>query len=331
MRRLFWVGVLFSVTAMAAATGYKVVKEIKIGGQPRWDYITADSAARRLYVTNGTRVVVVDLDKGTTVGEIPDTQGVHGVAIADDLGRGFASNGQANTVTIFDTKTLKPIGQPVKTGDNPDGIRYDPVSHRVLTFNGRSKNSTVIDAKTGSVVATIDLKGKPEFPVADGKGKIYDNLEDTNEIVEIDTAKAAVTKRISIKPCDGPSGLAMDTKNRRLFAVCSNRMMMVVDPDAGKVVDSPAIGASSDGVAFDPGTGYAISSNGDGTLTIVQATGGKYAVVENIATEKGARTITIDEKTHNIYLPVAKAAPPQPGQRGTQYVPDSFRVLVVGK
>jgi DNA-binding beta-propeller fold protein YncE len=330
MRKLFGLVLLFSVSAMAA-TGYKIVKEIKIGGEGGWDYLTMDSAARRLYVSHNTKVVVVDVDAAKVVGEITDTQGVHGIAIAPELNKGFTSNGRANTVTVFDLKTLKPIGQPVKTGDNPDGIRYDPVTSRVLTFNGRSKNATVIDAKTGNVVATIDLKGKPEFPVADGKGKIYDNLEDTNEIVEIDTAKAAVTKRISIKPCDGPSGLAMDTKNRRLFAVCSNRMMMVVDPDAGKVLASPAIGASSDGVAFDPGTGFAISSNGDGTLTIVQESGGKYNVVENIGTEKGARTIAIDEKTHNIYLPVSKTAPPQPGQRGTQYIPDSFRVLVVGK
>jgi DNA-binding beta-propeller fold protein YncE len=331
MRKLFWVGLLFSVTAMAAATGYKVVKEIKIGGEGGWDDLTMDSAARRLYVSHNTKVVVVDVDAGKVVGEIPDTQGVHAIAIAPELNKGFTSNGRADTMTIFDLKTLKPIGQPVKTGGNPDGIRYDPVTSRVLTFNARSKNATVVDAKTGNVVATIDLGGKPEFPVADGKGKVYDNLEDTNEIVEIDTAKAAVTKRISIKPCDGPSGLAMDTKNRRLFAVCSNRMMMVVDPDAGKVLASPAIGASSDGVGFDPGTGYAFSSNGDGTLTIVQGNAGKYTVVENIATEKGARTMAVDEKTHNIYLPVSKVAPPQPGQRGTQYIPDSFRVVVVGK
>jgi DNA-binding beta-propeller fold protein YncE len=330
MRKLFGLVLLLSVSAMAA-TGYKIVKEIKIGGEGGWDDLTMDSAARRLYVSHNTKVVVVDVDAGKVVGEIADTQGVHAIAIAPELNKGFTSNGRADTMTIFDLKTLKPIGPPVKTGGNPDGIRYDPVSSRVLTFNARSKNATVVDAKTGKVVATIDLGGKPEFPVADGKGKVYDNLEDTNEIVEIDAAKAAVTKRISIKPCDGPSGLAMDTKNRRLFAVCSNRMMMVVDPDAGKVLASPAIGASSDGVGFDPGTGFAISSNGDGTLTIVQESAGKYNVVENIGTEKGARTMAIDEKNHNIYLPVSKTAPPQPGQRGTQYIPDSFRVLVVGK
>ncbi len=322
---------LVATGAMAAATGYHILKEIKVGGDGGWDYLTMDSAARRLYVSHATHTVVIDVDAGKVVGDIPNTDGVHGIAIAADLNRGFTSNGRANTVTIFDLKTLKPIGAPVKTGDNPDSIRFEPVSSRVLTFNGKSNNSTVIDAKTGNVVGTIPMGGKPEFSVADGKGKVYVNIEDTNEVVEIDAAKATVTKRYSIKPCDGPSGHAIDTKNRRLFSVCSNRMMIVSDPDSGKVLASPAIGASSDGVGFDPGTGYAISSNGDGTLTIVQQTGGKYEVLENIATEKGARTIAVDEKTHNVYLPVAKAAPAQPGQRGTTYIPDSFRILVVGK
>jgi len=331
MRKTFWVLMLLSTAAMAAATGYHVVKEIKIGGEGGWDYLTMDTQNRRLYVSHGTHTVVVDVDAGKVAGDIPDTQGVHGIAIAPELNRGFTSNGRANTVTIFDLKTLKPIGSPVKTGENPDAIRYEPVSGRVLTFNGRSKDATVIDAKTGNVAGTIPLGGKPEFAVADGKGKVYANIEDTNEVVEIDAAKASETKKYSLKPCDGPSGLAMDTKNRRLFSVCSNRVMIVSDPDSGKVLASPAIGASSDGVAFDAGTGYAISSNGDGTLTIVQQSGSKYDVLENIATEKGARTIAVDEKTHNIYLPVAKAAPPEPGQRGTRYVPDSFRVLVVGK
>jgi YVTN family beta-propeller protein len=330
MGRAWWSALLLSST-VAAATGYHVIKEIKIGGEGSWDYLTVDSAARRLYVSHATHTVVVDVDAGKVVGDIPNTLGVHGIAIAPELNRGFTSNGRANSVTIFDLKTLKPIGEAVKTGDNPDSIRYEPVSRRVLTFNGRSNNSTVIDAKTGSVAATIPLGGKPEFSVADGRGTVYVNIEDTNEVVAIDAAKAAVNKRYSIKPCDGPSGLAIDTKSRRLFSVCSNRMMIVSDPDAGKVLATPAIGAGSDGVVFDPGTGYAISSNGDGTLTIVQQTGGKYLVVENIATEKGARTIALDEKTHKVYLPVAKAAPPQPGQRGTSYLPDSFRVMVVGK
>jgi YVTN family beta-propeller protein len=322
---------LFAIGAFAAPTGWKILKEIKIGGEGGWDYLTLDNAARRLYVSHATHVVVVDPDAGKVVGDIPDTPGVHGIALAPELNRGFVSNGRGNNVTVFDMKTLKMISQ-VAAGMNPDSIRYEPKSGRVLAFNGRSKDATVIDAKTGMVVATIPLGGAPEFAVADDRGHVYDNIEDTNEVVEIDAAKAMVTKRYSLKPsCDGPSGLAIDIKKRRLFSVCSNRVMAISDPDAGKVIASPAIGAGSDGVAFDPGTGYAISSNGDGTLTIVQETGGKYDVFDNVATARGARTIAVDEKTHNVYLPVADQLPPQPGQRRGGFVADSFKVLVVGK
>jgi DNA-binding beta-propeller fold protein YncE len=200
----------------------------------------------------------------------------------------------------------------------------------VFTFNGRSSNSTAIDAKTGTVAGTIALGGKPEFSVADGKGSVFANIENTNEIVVIDAAKLTVTKRYSLSPCDGPSGLAIDTKDRKLFSVCSNRMMAISDPDTGKVVATPAIGAGSDGCAFDPGTGYAFSSNGDGTLTIVQQAGGKWDVAENIATERGARTIALDDKTHRVFMPTARTAPTQGAGRAA-YLPDSFKVLIVGK
>ncbi|HMD35351.1 MAG TPA: YncE family protein [Vicinamibacterales bacterium] len=328
MRKL-WMVFLLPAALAAAATGYHVTGEIKVGGEGGWDYLTVDGAARRLYVSHNSHVVVVDIDALKVVGDIPDTPGVHGIAIADDLGKGFISNGRGNNVTIFDLKTLKASGT-VPTGENPDSIRYDAVSKRVFAFNGRSKNSTAIDAKAGTVVGTIALPGKPEFSVADGKGKVYVNIEDTNEIVEIDAAKAAVSKKYALTGCDGPSGLAIDQKARRLFSVCSNRVMAVSDPDAGKVVATPAIGAGSDGVAFDPGTGYAISSNGDGTLTIVAAAGGKYDVVENIATERGARTIAVDEKTHRVFTSTAKTAPSTGGGRAS-YIPDTFKVLVVGK
>jgi DNA-binding beta-propeller fold protein YncE len=322
---------LFAIGAFAAPTGWKVLKEIKIGGEGGWDYLTMDSDARRLYVSHATHVVVVDPDAGKVVGDIPDTPGVHGIALAPALNRGFVSNGRGNNVTIFDTKTLKMISQ-VATGMNPDDITFEPKSGRVFAFNGRSNSATAIDAKTGMAVATIMLDGKPEFAVADDKGHVYDNLEDKNEIVEIDAAKAMVTKRYSLAPaCDGPSGMAIDVKNRRIFSVCSNRVMAISDPDAGKVVASPAIGAGSDGVVFDPSTGYAISSNGDGTLTIVRENAGKYEVFDNVATARGARTIAVDAKTHNVYLPVADQLPPQPGQRRGGFVADSFKVLVVGK
>ena len=329
MRRLLILGLLPAMLAMAAPTGYHILGDVKIGGEGGWDYLTVDSAAHRLYVSHATHVAVVDVDSGKVVGDIPDTQGVHGIALAPELNKGFTSNGRANNVTIFDLKTLKAIGQ-VPTGENPDSIRYDAVSGRVFTFNGRSNNSTAIDAKTGKVAGTIALGGKPEFSVADGKGMVFVNIEDKNEVVAIDAAKLSVAKRYSLSPCDGPSGLAIDTKSRRLFSVCSNRLMAVSDPDSGKVVATPAIGQGSDGVAFDPGTGYAFSSNGDGTLTVVQQAGGKWEVLENIATERGARTIALDEKTHKLYLPTARTAPAAGGGRAT-YLPDTFKVLVIGK
>src|SRR5437867_7446133 len=226
---------------LAAATGYPIIGAIAVGGEGGWDYLTVDSAARRLYVSHATHVVVVDLDANKVVGDIPDTPGVHGIAIAPELNRGFISNGRGNNVTIFDLKTLKATGTAA-TGENPDSIRYDAVSGRVFAFNGRSKNSTAIDAKSGKVVGTIALPGKPEFSVADGKGKVYVNIEDTNEIVEIDAAKASVVKKYALTGCDGPSGLAIDQKNRKLLSVCSNRVMAVSDPDAGKVIATPAIG-----------------------------------------------------------------------------------------
>jgi DNA-binding beta-propeller fold protein YncE len=322
-------GVLMSAVTIAAATGYHVLGDIAIGGEGGWDYLTADSAARRLYVSHATHVVVVDIDAKKVIGDIPDTPGVHGITIAPELAKGFISNGRGNTVTVFDLKTFKASGT-VPTGENPDSIRYDAVSSRVFAFNGRSKSATAIDAKAGNVVATIPLPGKPEFSVADGKGHVYVNIEDTNEIVEIDAAKAAVTKKYSLSPCDGPSGLAIDTKSRRLFSVCSNRVMAISDPDGGKVIATPAIGAGSDGVVFDPATGYAMSSNGDGTLTIVAQSGSGWQVLENIATERGARTIALDDKTHNVYLPTAKASPSTGAGRST-FLPNSFKVLMVGK
>jgi hypothetical protein len=312
----------------AATTGYHVLGAIKIGGDGGWDYLTVDSEARRLYVSHATHVTVVDIDSHSVVGEIPDTPGVHGIAIAPELGRGFVSNGRSNNITIVDLKTLKPLGQAA-TGENPDSILYDAVSGRVFTFNGRSRNATAIDAKTGAVAATIALPGKPEFSVADGRGKVYVNIEDTSEVVEIDAAKAVVTKKYSLAPGQEPSGLAIDTRTRRLFSVCANRLMVVSDPDSGKVLATPPIGAGSDGVAFDPGTGYAVSANGDGTLTIVRGSAGKWEVVESVATERGARTIAVDEKTHRFFTPTAKSATAGTGARPT-YVPGSFMVLIVG-
>jgi YVTN family beta-propeller protein len=319
--------------ALAAPGAFHIARQIRIGGEGGWDYLTMDAAARRLYVSHATKVVVVDADAGTVVGEIPGTQGVHGIALAPKLNRGFTSNGRANSVTIFDLKTLKVLGQ-VKTGENPDAIQYEAVSNRVYTFNGHSKDATVLDAATGKVEATIPLGGKPEFSVADGAGKIYVNIEDTSEIAEIDARKMAVLRRYSLRPCESPSGLAIDAQGRRLFSVCENKLMVISDPDAGQVVASVPIGQGPDGAGFDAATRTAFSSNGEGTLTVVREVAGKWSVAARVATERGARTMTLDQKTHAIYLPTAHFGPAPTPTTETRHprpaiVPGTFKVLVV--
>ena len=327
---------LLSATIAAAAPGdFHVTGRIAVGGEGGWDYLTVDSAARRLYISHATKVVVVDMDTEKVVGEIPDTPGVHGIALAPKLNRGFTSNGRSNNVTIFDLKTLKPLGQ-VKTGDNPDAIAYDEKSNRVVTFNGRSKDATVFEAATGKVAATIPLGGKPEFPAADNKGKMWVNIEDTHEIAEIDIAKAAVTKRYVLEGCEDPTGLAMDFQHNRIFSACGNKVMAISDPAAGKVIAKLPIGDGSDGAAFDPGTGLAFSSNGEGTMTVLQLKGGKYEVAATVPTERGARTMTVDPKTHKLYLPAAKYGPTPPASEGKKsarpaMLPGSFVVLVVAQ
>jgi YVTN family beta-propeller protein len=315
----------------AGPSGYQVVKTIPIASEGGWDYVAVDSEARRIYLSHATKVVVLDADSFAVVGEIPDTQGVHGIAIAPDLGRGFTSNGRAGTATIFDLKTLQTIGT-VKTGDNPDAIAYEPVSKRVYTFNGRSKDATAINAADGSVIATIPLGGKPEFAAADGKGKIYVNNEDTSELIEIDAQAAKELHRWSLKPCESPSGLAMDKTNRRLFVGCENKMMAIVDADSGKVIATPAIGEGVDATAYDPGTGFALASNGEGTLTVVkQENKDNYSVLENVPTKRSARTMGLDLKTHNVVLPAAEFLPPKEGERRGAMKPGSFVLLVVAR
>jgi YVTN family beta-propeller protein len=331
MKKLLTVVLL--AAAAFAATGYKVLNKIKIGGTGGWDYCSMDSAGRRLYASHGASVEVVDVDAGKVVGTIPDLHGVHGIAIAADLGKGFISNGQSNSVTIFDLKTLAKTGEPA-TGQNPDAICYEPKTHRVFTFNGRSNDSSVIDAKTGQVVATLPLNGKPEFCAADGAGKMYNNLEDKSEVIEIDAAKPEVTRRTSILPCEGPSGLALDQKGKKLFSVCDGTMA-VTDIATFKVIATPKIGQGPDAAGFDPDLGLAFSSNGEGNLSIVGLVNGKYDTVDTVATERGARTMTVDTKLHRVYLLAAEYPAPAPGAtpgRGrVQALPDSFHVLIVGK
>ena len=323
-----------AVLPIHAAPTYKVVGKIKIGGAGRWDYAYVDSANHRLYISHGTQTDVVDTATDKLVGTIPDTKGVHGIAVAADLGRGFTSDGGDNDVTVFDLKTLKVLSK-VKTGQNPDAIIYEPVSHRVFTFNGRSNDLTAIDAKSGDVItASIPVGGKPEFAQIDGKGHIYANIEDKNEIIDVDAKNALVAKRYSIAPCEGPSGLAIDPKGR-LYSVCENKLMIVSDPATGKVLATAAIGGGTDGVAFDDG--HAFSANGaDGTITMVGETSpGKFEPVATIQTTKGARTIASDQKAHKLYLPAAEYGPPAEGKDGKkgrpQALADTFHIVVVGR
>jgi DNA-binding beta-propeller fold protein YncE len=320
----------------APESGYHLLKKVHLGGEGFWDYMTMDSEARRLYVSHGTHVMVLDADSYQVVGDIPDTPGVHGVALAPEFGRGFTSNGRTATVTIFDLKTLKKLGE-AKTEEGPDGILYDPASKRVFTFNGRANSSTAVDAATGNVAGSVALGGRPEFAVADGEGHLYNNLEDKSEVVEIDSHALKVLNRWPLAPCEEPSGMAMDKEHRRLFIGCHNEMMAVMNADTGKVVATVPIGRGVDANRFDPATELAFSSNGDGTLTVVhEDSPDKFTVLENVQTERGARTMALDLKTHRILTVTAQFGPmppPKPGERFQRppIIPDSFELLVLGK
>jgi YVTN family beta-propeller protein len=319
--------------------GQRVVRKVEVGGEGGWDYLTFESASRRLYVPRSTRVMVFDADSLAVVGEVSNanTTGIHGVAIAPELSRGFTSNGRSNTVTIFDTKTLKTIADVKVTGENPDAILYDPATKRVFAFNGRTSNATVIEASTGEVAGTIALDGKPEFAASDLAGHVFVNIEDKSTVTVIDAKKLTVENRWPLSPCEEPSGLAIDREHKRLFAGCHNKLMAVMDYRSGKVVATVAIGEGVDANSFDSGTGFAYASCGDGTLTIAKAeASGKdsFKVVETVATQQGARTMALDEKTHTIVLATAQFGPlPSPT---TEYprprrtmVPGSFVLLVV--
>jgi len=330
---LLFCGLVICTIAYTTGPGYHIIKKIQLGGEGGWDYLTVDNAARRLYVSHSTHVVVVDLEADKVAGDIPNTPGVHGIAVAPELNRGFISNGQANTATIFDLKTLNVLGQ-VKTGTNPDAILYDPFSKRVFAYNGRSNDATVFDATTGEIAGTITLGGKPEFSRSDEKGKVYVNIEDKSEVVEIDSRNLVITRRFSIAPGESPTGMGLDSEHHRIFSGCGNRVMTILDIEAGKVIATVPIGGGCDGVGFDPGTGLAFSSNGgDGTITVVrESSPGKFEVAETDSTQRGARTMTIDPKTHNVLLPAVQYAPTPEGSRQRQTaVPNSFMILVVGK
>jgi DNA-binding beta-propeller fold protein YncE len=325
-----------AVAATAAgASGYHLLKTIPIPGDTFWDYMTFQPSTRRLFITHGTHVVVVNVDTGNIIGDIGGMEGNHGVVLAPEFNRGFVTDGRAAKLWIFDLKTLKVIGSAPADKD-ADGDVYDPASKRVFTMNGDPGTSTVVDAKTGKVVGHIELGGKPEFPVADGRGHVYANIESTSEIVEIDSHTMKITHRWPLAPGESPSGLAIDTKNNILFSGCHNKLMVIMNADTGKVIATEPIGSGVDATRFDPGTGFAFASNGrDATLTVIhEDSPTKFHVVEDVPTEMGARTMALDPTTHNVFLVTAKLERipnPPPHTRPFRMVPGSFHLLIYGR
>ena len=316
MIKTFTLCLMLSVLAFSEES-YHVIKKIPIPGQGGFDYLTIDGSARRLYVSHGTQVEVLDVDSGAIVGKIPNTMGVHGIAIAPELGRGFVRDGQTATVTIFDLKTLKPIAE-VPAGKKPDAIIYDSASSQVFAFNGGSDSTTVISAADGKVVGTLDLGGGPEFAAADGDGYVFNNLEDQSKLVKINSKKLSVDERWPLAPCEAPSSMAMDRPNRRIFIGCRSKVMAVVDADSGKVITTVAIGDHVDASAFDPESKLIFNSNGEGTISIIhEDSPDTYSVVQTVKTLPRAKTLALDLQTHRVFLSTV-----EDGQ---------FEVLVVGK
>lgn len=308
----------------AAAQGrYQLAHSIAIGGEGRWDYVYVDSQAHRAYVSHGTQTEVIDTRSDTLIGTVPDTAGVHGVAVASELGLGYTSNGKTNSVTVFDLKTLKPVSS-IAVGTNPDAIVYVARSQRVVTFNGKSHDASIIDAHTGMVVGTVAMGGKPEFAQVDASGQVYVNIEDIGELAVLDPVAMTLTRRMSLKPCESPTGLAFDG-HQRLYSVCENRIMMVTGTD-GHVIAQAPIGSGADGVVWVGDA--AISANGaDGTLTVVRERAPGVMASETVKSVQGARTIDADTVLNKLYLPVADLKPGKSGERRAS-VPDTFKVLV---
>ena len=317
-----------TLAAVAAGADYKVVQTWKVGGDGGWDYLTADSDGHRLFIARGTRVMVIDTESGKQIGEIPDTPGVHGVALDPDTGRGFTSNGREDTVTMFNLKSLA-VEKKIKVGSGPDAILYDPFSKRVFTFNGKGteQSATAVDASKGEVVGKVELGGKPEFAATDGNGTVFVNIEDKSEIVAFDPQNLMVKSRWKLTGCEEPTGLAIDRKNRRLFAGCGgNKKMAIVDADSGKVLANPDIGEGCDATGFDPDRGLAFASAGDGTITVIKEDDkDKFSVVQTVTTQKSARTMAVDTKTHKLFT-VAANVGPRPERK---MEPGSFVVIVI--
>ena len=329
-------GLLWSAcTVGATRPEFKLIDRSSIGGAGGWDFISFDADSKRLFISRGDRVQVWSAETGTVAAEIAGTSGVHGIALAHDLKRGFTTNGRSDSVTVFDLETLGTIATIPIVARNPDAILYDPKLKRLYTFNGGSHDMTVIDARSLQVLATIALGGKPEVAVSDSEGTVFVNIEDTAELVVVDPVADAVRFRWPLGACEEPTGLAIDRAHRRLFSVCANHQMVIVDADSGRLVGEVRIGGEPDGVEFDPGLGLAISSNGEGSLTLVHEIDAEhFSLVGNVPTQPRARTLAIDPDTHHVYLVTAAfgAVPPataeQPRPRASM-LPDTFVVLVL--
>lgn len=330
----FGCALVLSIAAFTTpAWAYHLASEIPVPGDGGWDYLSTDG--QRLFVSHGEQVEVLDLKTLRLAGTISGTPGVHGVALASDLGRGYVSAGASGSIVVFDLKTLARITEIKTAGKNPDAILYEPATHRILAFNGRSQNVTAIDARTNQVIGTLELGAKPEFAVVDAAGHVFVNLEDKNSIAKLDPNALTVQAVWSLKGCEEPSGLAIDRAHARLFAVCSNRIMTIVDASSGRLVAQVPIGDSVDGAGFDAGRQVAFASGGDGTLTVVkEETPEKFSVAETPATKRGARTMVVDETTHRVFLSTAQRGP-APAPTATQphprpaVMPGTFEVLVV--
>jgi len=336
LRLTVWALGVLALLASEAAAGdsYKSLTEIPIGGEGGWDILTIDSAARRLYLSHATQIVVVDLEKNAVIGDIANTPGVHGFLAVPEFGRGFSTNGKENKVSVVNLETRETVSK-IDTGANPDAFAYDGKRGELYVFNHSGNSATVIDAKKAEALATIELGGAPEFGVSDdAAGRIYVNIEDKNEVAVIDTAKREVIARWPLAPGEEPTGMALDAAHHRLFATCHNKMMEMIDTTSGKVVGSVPIGAGVDGCAFDEGTQLAFASCGEGTTTIAKEEApDKLTVVQTLTTQRSARTMALDPKTHRIYLPAARfeaAVTPSPGVSPTRphMVPNTFKLLV---
>ena len=307
---------LISAYMAAADAGYSVIKKIPIEGKGGWDYLAVDESARRLYVSHGTEVEILNLDSGAKLAAIPTT-GVHGIALAPEFNHGFISDGKANTVLMFDLKTMKVLSE-IASPKDPDGIIYDSATKRIFAFNGDSNSATAIDAASGEVAGTVNLGGGPEFAAADGSGFVFDNLEDDSQVVKINARDLKVEQRWPTAPCSSPSSMAIDRVNRRLFVGCRSKVMAVMNADSGKVIITLPIGEHVDATAFDPDSKLIFNSNGEGTITVIhQDSPDKYSVVETVKTAPRAKTMALDPKTHQLFLSTAEN-----GQ---------FEVLVVGR